>query len=206
MSEATYEQWRSGVLGGIQAPTTAQNEALLDGWAEAETSPYPLMRWNNPLNCTEKMPGSRDSGAQPGADDVQVYATVNDGISATVQTLLNGRYPAIVAGLRGSEPPAWYQSHAAAEFATWGTGAGFLAHVPTIPAPVPPAPPTTSGVPRMFIYQRINGSIFLCNMTTNTEFGDGADVTYFETLGYKIAYENKLTPVFAAKLNALPVK
>lgn len=71
--------------------------------------------------------------------------------------------------------------------------------------PPDPPPPTSSGEPLVFIYQRTNGSIFLCTGTTNIGFGDGADVTYFEGLGYKIAYENHMTIAFAAKLNALPV-
>lgn len=136
---STFDDWMAGVLSGIIAPQSAPNRDLLATWARFESPASDLMRWNNPLNTTWKLPGSRNSGAQPGPNDVQIYSSVGMGITATVQTLQNGRYPAIVQGLRASEPAGWFQSNAAGEFVTWGTGSAFLASVPGNAIPIPTA-------------------------------------------------------------------
>jgi hypothetical protein len=121
----TWNDWADGVLHGIGAPVNPVNIDSLLRWSNAETAPYPLLRWNNPLNTTQKMPGSRDSGAQPGSHDVQIYPTLGDGINATVVTLLNGMYPSIVANLRVGVPAsAWTNAHA--ELTRWGTGYAWL--------------------------------------------------------------------------------
>lgn len=129
--QMSIEEWSSGVLAGIGAGDTAQNGALLSTWARFESGSNP-MRWNNPINTTQKQPGSVDSGAQPGSYDVQKYTDAATGIRATVTTLTNGRYEQIVQGLRQSAPPSWYQANAAGEFATWGTGSEFLSSVPVL--------------------------------------------------------------------------
>lgn len=74
------------------------------------------------------------------------------------------------------------------------------------PKPVPPAPdpPTTKGVPKMFVWYRANGSIQLCNMVSCTSFGDGADVTLYLDAGFPAIHETACTIAWAAKINGLP--
>lgn len=124
----SWPTWTIGVLSGIGAPLDAPNVDTVWAWSNAETAPYDLMRWNNPLNTTEKWPGSRDSGAQPGPHDVQIYASENDGILATIATLENGYYSAILANLRASLPRQQWgvYSTAGAELHLWGTGTNWL--------------------------------------------------------------------------------
>ena len=121
----SWSDWCAGVLNGIGAPNNATNTDTLYAWSNAETAPYDLMRWNNPLNTTEKYGTSFNSGAQPGPHDVQVYSSVQDGINATVLTLANGYYPIIVSHLRNSIPRQQW-SDACAELKLWGTGCGWL--------------------------------------------------------------------------------
>lgn len=121
----SWSDWAAGVLNGIGAPVDATNIDTLYAWSNAETAPYDLMRWNNPLNTTEKYGSSFDSGAQPGQHDVQVYASVQDGINATVLTLTNGYYPTIVSHLRNSIPRQQW-ADCCTELGRWGTGCGWI--------------------------------------------------------------------------------
>src|SRR5260370_31251616 len=124
-----WEQWCLGVMQGVGEPLSPVSIDTHYAWSCAETLPYDLMRWCNPQNTTEKWPGSRDSGAQPGLHDVQIYASVQDGIDATVYTLLNEPYyGAIVANLRAGLPrQEWgFYTTAAAELHAWGTGSAWL--------------------------------------------------------------------------------
>jgi hypothetical protein len=124
-----WEAWAAGVLDGIGAPIDAVNVDTLWAWSNAETAPYNLMRWNNPLNTTEPWPRARDSGAQPGPHDVKIYATLQDGIDATVTTLIaEPYYPAIVANLRASLPRQQWGAYSAAgaQLHMWGTGTNWL--------------------------------------------------------------------------------
>ena len=54
-----WEQWASGVLGGIGAPVDTANVDTLWGWSNAESG-ADVMRWNNPLNTTEPWPGAQN--------------------------------------------------------------------------------------------------------------------------------------------------
>ena len=143
-----YQLWRAAVLAGIGAPENPDTVAIIDAWAHQETYPYYLMRWNNPLNTTQKEPGSWDSGAQPGPHDVQVFPNIRTGVRATVATLLNGYYGQIVDFLRRSVPPSGWRADPviAHELATWGTGAGFLGSIQDPPAPPPPPAPGPVGI------------------------------------------------------------
>jgi hypothetical protein len=125
MTLTPWEVWASGVLDGISALVDPDTVDALWAWSNAETAPYDLMRWNNPLNTTEKFGNSFDSGAQPGTHDVQVYTSVQDGIDATVLTLANGFYPNILMNLRGSVPRQQWQN-ACGDLVRWGTGCGWI--------------------------------------------------------------------------------
>ena len=124
----SWETWAAGVLAGIGASVDAVNVDTLWAWSNAETAPYDLMRWKNPMNTTEPWPGARDSGAQPGPHDVKIYASLNDGILATVATLENGFYSAILVNLRASLPRQQWGAYstAGAELHAWGTGTNWL--------------------------------------------------------------------------------
>jgi len=120
-----WETWAAGGLHGVQAPIDSVNVDTLWAWSNAETAPYDLMRYCNPLNTTEKWPGSRDSGAQPGPNDVQIYLAVADGIHATVATLTNPYYPTILSHLRNSVPRSQW-ADACTDLGKWGTGCAWI--------------------------------------------------------------------------------
>ncbi len=142
----SFDEWCSGVLDGIGAGSSPANDALLGTWARFESG-ADFMRWNNPLNTTQKAQGSIDSGAMPGAHDVQKYPDVATGIKATVATLTNGRYSQIVQGLKDGASPSWYEANAAGEYATWGTGSSFLKSCPDHSSSTPPSQPAAPPTP-----------------------------------------------------------
>ncbi|HEY8838073.1 MAG TPA: hypothetical protein VIO16_10445, partial [Dehalococcoidia bacterium] len=108
--------WVSGVLSGIHAPMSQTTRAMLVAWAAAEGG----LPHNNPLNTTQVMPGSTDFNVNNGYP-VQAYPDIATGIAATVKTLLNGYYGAIVADLvDGNVAP--FAAHVYAS--PWGTTQG----------------------------------------------------------------------------------
>lgn len=129
----SWDVWAAGVLNGIGAPVDAANFDTLWAWSHAESG-TDVMRWNNPLNTTERWPGSVTMNSA----GVQGFASVNDGVLATVATLDNGYYPIILANLRGSLPrPNW--GNACPELDKWGTGCRWL------PSYYGPAPAVLGG-------------------------------------------------------------
>ena len=129
----SWEQWCAGVIAGVGEPLSAVSVDTHWAWSDAETAPYDLMRWNNPQNTTEPWPNARESGAQPGLHDVKIYATLQDGIDATVYTLLKEPYySAIVANLRAGLPRQQWGATSAAgsELHAWGTGTRWLTGSP----------------------------------------------------------------------------
>ncbi len=118
-----WEQWASGVLAGVGAPVDIATVDVLWGWSNAESGAA-VMRWNNPLNTTEPWPGAQNMNSV----GVKRYASVNDGILATVATLDNGYYPTILANLRSSVSRSQW-GNACGELGKWGTGCGWLQSV-----------------------------------------------------------------------------
>ena len=100
-------------------------------------------------------------------------------------------------------PAGWQWAGSVTKYGTSVDLCWFDQAIYITPSPDPTDPPI-AGDPRMFIWYRNNGGIFLCNMVTCTEFGDGADVTYYLGLGFPAAHENRVTAAWAAKINALP--
>lgn len=110
------------VLRGIGNDTPSQ--AIVDfmiEWTIAEDAgPGALVR-NNPLNTTQT------SGAVTqtiNGDGVRGYASYEDGLAATLQTLSYGYYIGIVAALRANDPDAarqalWASPWAASHYG-WG--------------------------------------------------------------------------------------
>lgn len=146
----------TGILAGLGLTVTMGRVAYLSEWARWEGTGARF----NPLATTQ--PGGEDPadpywntfGAQ-GQYHVRNYASLERGIAATVDTLLNGYYNAVVNSLAIERcDPAAVQ-----EIRTWGT-TGFAntlaegwkpvwwtawqpgADTEPAPAPPPPAPPT----------------------------------------------------------------
>ena len=118
----TWSVWANGVLNGLGAPINQTNIDTLFAWSSAETDPYPLMRWNNPLDTTQpEGAGNIDENSV----GVKAYPTVEQGIAATVITLLNGHYPLIVSHLRNSVPRQQW-ADCCTELGVWGTGCGWI--------------------------------------------------------------------------------
>jgi hypothetical protein len=79
------------------------------------------MSWRNPLNTTQDWPGA----VAMNSAGVKRYRTIQDGIDATVTTLKNGHYPAILDNLKASRPRANW-GNACPNLSTWGTGCTWL--------------------------------------------------------------------------------
>lgn len=147
--------WATGVLNGIGAPTNAANYATLWNWSIKESGQDPIVNGsihNNPLNTTQTAPGSTSQNSV----GVQSFPDISTGVSATVQTLTNGRYPQIVANLKNSIPSYnWLATGGrgtpttggavSAQLGTWGSGTNWLAWTNSPPTPSQNFQ-TTSGV------------------------------------------------------------
>ena len=113
-------QFINGVLNGLGAPTTADNEAFLDAQAQAENTTAA----NNPLATTQPYNGATNFNYK----GVKNYPSLAAGIKATVDTLnpppgsvdyypgirndlISGQYTALQIAQRNSK-----------ELDTWGTG------------------------------------------------------------------------------------
>lgn len=121
MSIDLFTTWKSGVLAGIQAPDDPTNTDTLWAWQAAEGG----IGHNNPLNTTEELLAGIDVDPDFNRVGVEIYPTIQDGVVATVATLLNGRYPTIVSHLRNSVPRAQWRD-ACGDLGTWGTGCGWI--------------------------------------------------------------------------------
>jgi hypothetical protein len=130
----TWQDWATAVLSGIQAAGSPTNLATLQGWtAQEKLGQHPAppigpwaVQWNNPLNTTQPWPGAVNVNPV----GVKAYRTLTDGVGATVATLTNGHYPAIVAALQQSLPAQWWESAARSQLDTWGTGSIWVDYVP----------------------------------------------------------------------------
>lgn len=100
------------ILEGLGAPVTPENMKFMLAWRQAEGSGGKY----NPFNTTQKMSGAVSINSH----GVKSYQSIEDGITATIKTLKNGRYNCIVNGLIndiGAENIAKCES-----LKTWGTG------------------------------------------------------------------------------------
>ena len=109
------------MLSAIGAPATAANISFLDAWQAAEGGSATY----NPLNTTQPSAGATNYNSV----GVKNYASAQQGAAATAQTLANGYYPAILAGLQSGNPLSQNSASLASELSTWGTGPGFLSNL-----------------------------------------------------------------------------
>jgi LAS superfamily LD-carboxypeptidase LdcB len=112
------KEFYGNILKGIGAPITEENLKFFYAWRAAEGGKAK----NNPFNTTQGMkddPGISVYGKNKAG--VKNYSTSEFGIKATIKTLLNGRYPCIVDGLK-NDIGAEKISECFDNLETWGTG------------------------------------------------------------------------------------
>jgi peptidoglycan hydrolase-like protein with peptidoglycan-binding domain len=108
----TDENFYKKLLEILGAPSSNENLKFLYAWRQAEGKAGKY----NPFNTTHSLPGSTNFNKV----GVKNYLTIEDGLSATIKTLKNGRYSCIVDGLKndiGASEIAKCES-----LHTWGTG------------------------------------------------------------------------------------
>lgn len=107
--------WPERLLAALGLPTTQQNIVFIRLWEQAEGT----RAKNNPLATTQPAPGATEFNAAK----VKNYPTEQTGLIATVQTLRNGRYNAVLEALRVSDTKA---AARAVVDSPWGTGEHLL--------------------------------------------------------------------------------
>lgn len=105
------------ILQTLGAPPTPVNINLLAAWEWCEKihTQDGAWQWNNPLNTTQQEPGSYSVNSS----GVQAYPSQQVGVQATVETLRNGYYPHLLAGIMNGDAATFFG--APGEMATWGT-------------------------------------------------------------------------------------
>lgn len=109
--------WQRRLLNQLGAPATAANLQFLNEWHLREGGGDKNSAHYNPLNTTQRAPGAVGMNSV----GVKAYRNAQQGITATVQTLLNGHYDDIVRGLRSGKATA-AQLASSASLKVWGTG------------------------------------------------------------------------------------
>jgi len=140
LAAPSVSNWQVQILRGIGAPVTPQNLTFLNAWTRAEGGGASY----NPFNTTQPASGASNYNSV----GVKNYATPQQGIQATVQTLNNGRYGNILAALKqGTNARAAASALAASP---WGTGSlvermlGGPVSAPVVPPTSPVGVPTTA--------------------------------------------------------------
>ena len=114
-SAYTPASWARALLRSLGDPRTACNLGAVTAWEAAEGGNWADAAQDNPLNTTMPEPGSR--AVNPAG--VQAYPSWREGFTATLDTLRNGLYGAILAALAaGNSAQAVADAVAASP---WGT-------------------------------------------------------------------------------------
>ena len=92
--------WATALLTALGAPTNAANTNSVVTWESREGGNWNNTAKYNPLNTSYKMPGSASMG---GGSNVQAYASWQQGLQATVDTLNNGKYTDIMTALKAGK-------------------------------------------------------------------------------------------------------
>ena len=110
--QSTDDVIYGAILKGIGAPITSNNMAYLYAWRQAEGG----KALYNPFNTTQKASGASNYNSV----GVKNYASPEQGVAATVKTMLNERYEHIISCLRNDKAPA--ETAEALSKSRWGTG------------------------------------------------------------------------------------
>ena len=108
--------WSERLLAALGLPTTQRNIVFINHWQQAEGSKASY----NPLATTQPAAGATNFNSV----GVKNYTTEAQGLDATVKTLQNGRYGAVLEALRVSDTKAAARAVVASP---WGTGKQLLA-------------------------------------------------------------------------------
>jgi hypothetical protein len=119
---STETSWATTLLSKIGAPVTDQNVSALTTWMKFEgggggksTGLGKNSAMYNPLNTTQGAPGASSMNSV----GVKSYLSWDQGLDATVQTLMNGKYTGILAALQQGNNASGVLS--AVNASPWGT-------------------------------------------------------------------------------------
>jgi len=112
----TQLTWAQALLVAMRLPVTADNVAAITAWEMAEGGHWYNTAYYNPLNTTQDMPGATVFNSV----GVKAYTSWKQGLEATVKTLKNGYYDAIIEALRRGNDAAGVAQ--AVGNSPWGTG------------------------------------------------------------------------------------
>jgi len=116
------ERWAVDILAGVQnTQPSAEIVGFLVEWTCAEDSGGGALARNNVLNTTQT--GFNETQTING-DGVKGYATYEDGLAATLQTLSYSSYTEIVAGLQTNDPQRAFNGLIASPWAGSHYGGG----------------------------------------------------------------------------------
>jgi len=110
---ANLDKFFADTLRTMGAPPTKENIAFLKNWQKHEGGWTNNSASFNPLNTTSG-PGSSINSV-----GVKAFGDYGTGVKMTAQTMLNGRYPNIVAGLKAGNP---YSTDISGDLSTWVSG------------------------------------------------------------------------------------
>ena len=114
---ALAPDWQRRLLRQLGAPATPANLRFLSEWHLREGGGDKNTAHYNPLNTTQGAPGAVGINSV----GVKAYRNAQQGINATVATLLGGRYNDIVSALRSGKATAG-QLASSPSLKVWGTG------------------------------------------------------------------------------------
>lgn len=138
-----YYQAADYILSSLGITPTPQNVNMLVAWMPNEYTPDELAVTNNPLATSLKTAGADGYCYIPGVGQSSepCYDTLADGSAACAQTIANGLYPHILAGLQNSDPNTFFSSAAEAEFSQWSGGSpGYMQRIQQNYESLPPPP------------------------------------------------------------------
>lgn len=116
VGDYTPTSWAQALLGDLGDAATAADVQAITAWERAEGGHWSNSARFNPLNTTEREPGSWPMNPV----GVQAYPNWAEGFAATLATLRNGRYGGILAALAaGNCAPCVADAVGASP---WGTG------------------------------------------------------------------------------------
>jgi len=128
-------EFYKAVLTGIGAPITNNNLLYLYAWRQAEGGSAAF----NPFNTTQKALGATNYNKV----GVKNYTSAEQGINATVKTLLNGKYSGIISSLKADAEPS--QTVEALVASPWGTRELAREVISRYESGAKPKPPEISG-------------------------------------------------------------